>query len=156
MPHERAIRVALTFGAALPLLWLVVATTDIRQTASSASSPAVTILARPPGTGAPSADTPDGVNRLFEATLGFVREISRSFERGDYAGAVIRLLIIVEVLIAALGAVSCVTVRGKVNADLVYRIVDVMGALFILIALLLFGMMTASRGHAFLVRSPFS
>jgi len=89
-------------------------------------------------------DESAGAARIFESTLAFVREISRSLERGDFTGAVIRLLIIVEVLIASLGAVSTVTVRGKVKADLVYRIVDVMGALFILIALLLLGLTASS------------
>lgn len=139
MRTGRASRIALVFGAALPLLWLVAATTDTRQTASSIS-PGVSTLASVPSTAAAAADESAAVVRLFESTLGFVREISRSFERGDYTGAVVRLLIIVEVLIAALGAVSGLTVRGKVNADLVYRIVDVMGALFIIIALLLLGM----------------
>jgi hypothetical protein len=85
---------------------------------------------------APDEEQP-GVVRIFEATLDFVREISRSFERRDHAGVVVRLLVIVEVLIGALGVVSCVTIWGRGKADLVYRIVDVMGALFLVIALLL-------------------
>jgi hypothetical protein len=144
MGRERALRVALTFGAALPLLWLA-ATTVTRQTASPTSPPVSTVVSAPDISVAPT-DESGGAVRLFEATLGVVREISRSFERGDYTGAVVRLLIIVEVLIAGLGAVSCVTVRGKVNADLVFRIVDVMGALFIVIALLLFGMIVSRKG----------
>ena len=144
MGRERALRVALTFGAALPLLWLVAVTTVTRQ-AAPPTSPPVRALASAPEPGMPTADEHGGAVRLFESTLGVVREISRSFERGDYTGAVVRLLIIVELLIGALGAVSCVTVRGKVNADLVCRIVDVMGALFIVIALLLFGMIVARR-----------
>jgi hypothetical protein len=134
MRPERAIRVALTFGAALFLLCLGVATTGTRQ---AAPSTAVSTVSNAEGATVPRPDGTDGVARLFESTLAFVQEISRSLARGGYTGAVIRLLIIVEVLIAALGAVSCVTVGGKVKADLVYRIVDVMGALFIIIALLL-------------------
>lgn len=133
MRPERARNIALAFGAALLLLWSAAATTVIRHPA-----PATTLR------GVPSTDAVAGVldenagaARILESALAFVREITRSLERGDYTGAVIRLLIIVEVLIAALGVVSTITVRGKVKADLVYRIVDVMGALFILIALLL-------------------
>jgi len=137
MPRERAIRVALMFGAALPLLWLVATTTDIRR---SAPPGAVHIMARADDGTAPSLDESRRLVGLLESTLAFVREISRSLERGDYIGAVIRLLIIVEVLIATFGAVSTVTVRGKVKADLVCRIVNVMGALFLMIALLLLGM----------------
>ena len=134
MLPERVRIVALAFGAALLLLWSAAATTVLRHTAPPAALRSVTLTdAATPVSLDESADAA----RIFASALAFVREISRSLERGDYAGAVIRLLIIVEVLIAALGAVSTVTVRGKVKADLVYRIVDVMGALFILIALLL-------------------
>lgn len=137
MRRERAIRIALTFGTALFLLCVGVATTGTRQAVPPTAIGTVPSAER---AAVPPPDGTDGVARLFESTLAFVREISRSLERGGYTGAVIRLLIIVEVLIAALGAVSCVTVGGKVKADLVYRIVDVMGALFIIIALLLVGM----------------
>lgn len=134
MHHQRAIRVALPFAAALPLLWLAALTTEPR---GAAPAPMVSTLASAPD----RAEAPDarqaGVVRVFEATLDFVREISRSFERRNYAGAVVRLLVIVEVLIGALGVVSCMTVWGKGKAALVYRIVDVMGALFLVIALLL-------------------
>ena len=140
MRPERARNIALAFGAALLLLWSAAATTVIRHPAPPAtlrSVPSVDAVAVP-------RDENAGAARIFESALAFVREISRSLERGDYTGAVIRLLIIVEVLIAALGAVSTVTVHGKVKADLVYRIVDVMGALFILIALLLLGLTAGS------------
>jgi len=86
-----------------------------------------------------------GVVQIFEATLDFVREISRSFRRHDQAGAVVRLLVVVEVLIGTLGVVSCVTVWGQGKADLVYRIVDVMGALFLVIAMLLAASMLVWR-----------
>ena len=134
MHHHHAIRVALPFAAALPLLWLAALTTEPR---SAALAPTVSTLAIAPDAPAASDDRQAGVVRIFESTLDFVREISRSFERRDYAGAVVRLLVIVEVLIGALGVVSCLTVWGKRKAALVYRIVDVMGALFLVIALLL-------------------
>ena len=140
MLPERA-RLAAAFGAALLLLWSAAATTVIRHPASPA--PLHTVTA-PDAEATASFDDTAGAARIFASALAFVREISRSLERGDYTGAVIRLLIIVEVLIAALGAVSTVTVGGKVKADLVYRIVDVMGALFILIALLLGGLTAMS------------
>ena len=145
MLPERARNIALAFGAALLLLWSAAATTVIRHTAPPATLRSVTST----DAVAVPLDESAGAARIFESALAFVREISRSLERGDFTGAVIRLLIIVEVLIAALGAVSTVTVGGKVKADLVYRIVDVMGALFILIALLLLGLTTGS-----LVRPP--
>jgi hypothetical protein len=138
MHRERAIRVALTCGAAL-LLWLSAATMDTRQPAPSpAVGPAAS--AEPAATPAPASDVITGVAQIFESALAFLREISRGLERGGYTGAVIRLLIVVEVLIAAVGVVSSVTVGGQIKADLVYRIVDVMGALFIIIVLLLLGM----------------
>jgi hypothetical protein len=136
MLPERARGIALALGAALLLLWSAAATTVIRHTAPPAALRSVT---SPDAAVSDPLDESAAAARIFESALAFVREISRSLERGDYTGAVIRLLIIVEVLIAALGAVSTVTVHGKVKADLVYRIVDVMGALFILIALLLLG-----------------
>ena len=134
MHHRRAIRVALPFAAALPLLWLAALTTEPR---GAAPAPMVNALASAEEAAAAPDEEPPGVVRIFEATLDFVREISRSFERRDHAGVVVRLLVIVEVLIGALGIVSCVTVWGRGKADLVYRIVDVMGALFLVIALLL-------------------
>ena len=138
MRRERAIRIALTFAAALLLLSLGVATTDTAETAPPA---AVGSVANVELAAVSAPDEGGGVvARLFESVPGFVRQISRSLERGDDVGAIIRLLIIVEVLIASLGAVSSVTAGGKVKAELIYRIVDVMGALFIIIALLLLGM----------------
>ena len=140
MLPERARNIALAFGAALLLLWSAAATTVIRHTAPPAT---LRTVPSPDAVASVPLDESAGAARIFESALVFVREISRSLERGDFTGAVIRLLIIVEVLIAALGAVSTVTVGGKVKADLVYRIVDVMGALFILIALLLLGLTAA-------------
>jgi hypothetical protein len=140
MRPEHARNIALAFGAALLLLWSAAATTVIRHTAPPATLRSVTST----DAAAVPFDENAGATHIVESVLAFVREITRSLERGDYTGAVIRLLIIVEVLIAALGAVSTVTVRGKVKADLVYRIVDVMGALFILIALLLLGLTAGS------------
>jgi hypothetical protein len=140
MLRERARHIAWAFGAALLLLWSAAATTVIRHPAPPGTLRSVTstdAVALP-------LDGTEGASGMVTSVLDFVREITRSLERGDYTGAVIRLLIIVEVLIAALGAVSSITVRGKVKADLVYRIVDVMGALFILIALLLLGLTAAS------------
>jgi hypothetical protein len=137
MRRERAIRVALTFGAALLLLWLSAGTMDTRQ---PAPSPAVDTAATAEPAAAPPSDAATGVAQIFESTLAFLREISRGLDRGGRTAAVIRLLIVVEVLIAALGVVSSVTVGGKVKADLVYRIVDVMGALFIIMVLLLLGL----------------
>lgn len=136
MRRKRAIRVALTFAAAVLFLWSV-AITDTRQRAPTPSAAVNTVA------NAQMADAPPdggGIVRLFESTLAFVQGITRSFERRDDSGVVVRLLIIVEVLIGALGFASCVTVWGKGKADLVYRIVDVMGALFLVIALLIFGM----------------
>jgi hypothetical protein len=130
----------LAFGAALLLLWSAAATTVIRHPAPPATLRTVTSMDATDAAPAQNA----GAARIFESALAFVREITRSLERGDDTGAVIRLLIIVEVLIAALGAVSTITLRGKVKADLVYRIVDVMGALFILIALLLLALTAGS------------
>jgi len=137
MRRERAIRVALTFGAALLLLWWSAVTMDTRQ---PAPSPAIDTAASAEPAATPAPDATAGVARIFESTLAFLREISRGLDRGSRTAAVIRLLIVVEVLIAALGVVSSVTVGGKVKADLVYRIVDVMGALFIIIVLLLLGL----------------
>jgi hypothetical protein len=142
MLPERVRIVAVAFGAALLLLWSAAATTVLRHAAPPAASRSVISTG---ATTSAALDDGDDAARIVESTLAFARAISRSLERGDYTGAVIRLLIIVEVLIAALGAVSTVTVRGKVKADLVYRIVDVMGALFILIALLLLGLTATSR-----------
>jgi hypothetical protein len=139
MRPERARNIALAFGAALLLLWSAAATTVIRHTAPPATLRSVTStdVAVP-------LDQRGAATDMVESVLAFVRAITHSLERGDYTGAVIRLLIIVEVLIAGLGAVSTITVRGKVKADLVYRIVDVMGALFILIALLLLALTAGS------------
>jgi hypothetical protein len=119
-------------AAAQPVVW-VVATATYSRHAAPPSAAVVSAVA----SGQDDATRDEGVVRLFKLALDFVWEISHSFERGDYTGAVIRLLIIVEVLIAVLGVVSCVTVWGKGKADLVYRIVDLMGALFLVIALLL-------------------
>ena len=140
MRFERARSIAWAFGAALLLLWSAAATTVVRHTA-----PATTLRSVSTETATVPLDPDDAAIEVVDSVLAFVREITRSLERGDYTGAVIRLLIIVEVLIAAFGAVSTVTVRGKVKADLVYRIVDVMGALFILIALLLLALTAGSR-----------
>ena len=85
MHHHHAIRVALPFAAALPLLWLAALTTEPR---SAALAPTVSTLAIAPDAPAASDDRQAGVVRIFESTLDFVREISRSFERRDYAGAV--------------------------------------------------------------------
>jgi hypothetical protein len=137
MHRKRAIRVALTVGAALLLLCFSAATMDTRQ---PAPSPAVGTAAGGGSAAPPASDATTGVAQIFESTLAFLREISRGLDRGGRTAAVIRLLIVVEVLIAALGVVSSVTVAGKVKADLVYRIVDVMGALFIIIVLLLLGL----------------
>lgn len=134
MHHQRVFRLVLPIAAAAPLLWLAAGTTSPRHAPRTAvASRAAATTAPVEATGTERRD----VVQIFEATLDFVREISRSFERHDYAGAVVRLLVIVEVLIGALGVVSCVTVWGAGKADLVYRIVDVMGALFLVIALLL-------------------
>lgn len=103
---------------------------------SSAASSAASATAPALGA-APPAEQSESLVTLFQFTLDFIAAISDSFEAGDYSGAIIRLLIIVEVLIGALGVASCVTVWGKGKADLVYRIIDVMGALFLFIALLL-------------------
>jgi len=135
MRARRALSLAL-IAAVQPAVWMLAATLHSRR--SSIASPffatAVASAQEPPA--APAEDGASIV-RIFEFTLQFIGEISRSFERGDYTGTVIRLLIIVEVLIGALGVVSCVTVWGQGKADLVYRIVDVMGALFLFISLLL-------------------
>ena len=138
MRASRSIKLAL-LAAAQPVVWMVAASTHTRRV-GPASSVIAGVAAGAEDDATRSAASSDGVVRLFEFTLDFVGEISRSFERGDYSGAVIRLLIIVEVLIGALGIVSCITVWGKGKADLVYRIVDVMGALFLIIALLLVAM----------------
>ncbi len=138
MRSRRAIRVFMLV-AAQPVVWVLAAATHGRRLAP-ASSLVVGAAASGQDDATRAVTESDGVVRLFEFTLDFVGEISRSFERGDYSGAVIRLLIIVEVLIGALGVVSCITVWGKGKADLVYRIVDVMGALFLIIALLLVAM----------------
>ena len=85
----------------------------------------------------PLAGPTESVSEIFETAVEFVKESSRSLEKNGYAGVVIRLLIVIEVLIGALGFVSCITVWGKGKADLVLRIVDVMGGLFLFIALLI-------------------
>ena len=140
MRPERARNIALAFGAALLLLWSAAATTVIRHTAPPVTLRSVTST----DAAAVPVDQHGATTDMVDSVLAFVREITRSLERGDYTGAVIRLLIIVEVLITALGAVSTITVHGKVKADLVYRIVDVMGALFLLIALLLLALTAGS------------
>lgn len=129
--------VALT--AAQPIVWTVAASTHARKM-SEPSVLSATALSNLQGDATQAPESGDSLFRIFEFVLSFVGEISQSFERGDYTGAVIRLLIIVEVLIGALGFAACVTVWGKGKADLVYRIVDVMGALFLIIALLLVAM----------------
>jgi hypothetical protein len=131
MRSSRVIRLWM-LAAAQPVAWVVAAVTYSRH---AAPQPASLVSAVTSAQDDPTRN--EGVVRLFKFTLDFVGEISHSFERGDYTGAVIRLLIIVEVLIAVLGVVSCVTIWGKGKADLVYRIVDLMGALFLVIALLL-------------------
>ena len=140
MHHQRAIRIALKFGAGLLLLCLSAATMDTDTRQPAAPSTAIRTAASADPAAAPASDASSAVAEIFESTLDFLREVSRSLEHGGYSGAIIRLLIVVEVLIATLGVVSTVTVGGKVTADLVYRIVDVMGALFIILALLLLGM----------------
>ena len=90
-----------------------------------------------PRDGSPPAGPTGTVSKIFETAVEFVNESSRSLEKNGYVSVVIRLLIIVEVLIAAIGFASCITVWGRGTADLVFRIVDVMGGLFLFIALLL-------------------
>lgn len=135
MRSRRTLGLALIV-AAQPALWTLAAIVHGRRlpVVSPFLAAAVASGEAPPP--AP-AEERESILRLFEFTLEFIGEISRSFESGDYTGTVIRLLIIVEVLIGALGIVSCVTVWGNGKADLVYRIVDVMGALFLFITLLL-------------------
>lgn len=135
MRSRRALSLAL-IAAAQPAVWILAASEHSRQL-SIASPLLATAIAGAQDPAAAPAEEGESIVRIFEFTLEFIEEISRSLESGDYAGTVIRLLIIVEVLIGALGIVSCVTVWGQGKADLVYRIVDVMGALFLFITLLL-------------------
>ena len=138
MPRPPAVRIALTFAAAVPLLWMMAAVVDRRG--PPPPSQTVQLVSPAPEVAPQHGDARTAVVRLFEATLEFVQEIARSFERRDYPGAIVRLLIIVEVLLGGIGIVSCMSVWDADRAKLVYRIVDVMGALFLVIALLLFGM----------------
>ena len=122
-----------------PLLWAVAASTHPEPTVPTFS---VAPVGASPGWNedmSPQAER-ENVFSIYEFALDFIAEISRGFQTGDYTGAVIRLLIIVEVLIGALGFAACATVWGKGKADLVYRIVDVMGALFLIIAFSLLAM----------------
>jgi hypothetical protein len=134
MPRTRARRVALTFAAAVTLLWMS-ALVDRRGPPAQA---AIVQLAPSSTDAPPGTDVRPAVVRVFEATLDFVQEVARSFDRRDYMGAVVRLLVIVEVLLGGIGVVICMSVWDAHRARLVYRIVDVMGALFLVIALLLF------------------
>lgn len=145
MRSRRALSLAL-IAAAQPAVWILAVTEHSGE--SSIASPLMAAAVVAPAHDPAPAPTDEGqsILRIFESTLEFIREVSKSFESGDYAGTVIRLLIIVEVLIGALGIVSCVTVWGQGKADLVYRIVDVMGALFLFITLLLLATL-AIRGQ---------
>jgi hypothetical protein len=139
MRARRALSLAF-IAAAQPAVWMLAATLHSRRSPIAMPLFATAVASAPDPLPAPlehAEAESEGIVKLFEFTLRFIGEISRSFESGDYTGTVIRLLIIVEVLIGALGVVSCVTVWGQGKADLVYRIVDVMGALFLFISLLL-------------------
>lgn len=78
-----------------------------------------------------------GVTAIFQIAVTFVAAIMRGVEDGETTTALIRLLVIVEVLIAALGVVCCATVWGRGKAALVFRIIDVMGSLFLIIAMMI-------------------
>jgi len=135
MRGRRALSLLLLAGAQ-PALWIFATTVHSRRMPDVADFVA-TAVAGAEESGPAPAEHGDGIARIFEFTLEFIGEIARSLETGDATGTIIRLLIIVEVLIGALGIVSCVTVWGQGKVDLVYRIIDVMGALFLVITLLL-------------------
>ena len=137
MRCSRGMRIAFGCAAALSVLVTLVATWT---SPPLVPSHAVAVAARDE----PRAP-PAGLVQLFTSVLDVVREVSRSFQRRDDTSATARLLVIVEVLIGALGIASCLTVRGRDKADLVYRIIDVMGALFLAVALLLFGLTMLGR-----------
>jgi hypothetical protein len=83
-------------------------------------------------------ESPDGgVVDIFQIAVEFVTAATRRLEEGGAQGVIIRLLVIVEVLIAALGVICCITVWGRGKADLVLKIIDVMGSLFLVITLLI-------------------
>ncbi len=84
-----------------------------------------------------AAESAGGVVDVFEIAVAFVTAATRRLEEGGAPGVIIRLLVIVEVLIAALGVICCMTVWGRGKADLVLKIIDVMGSLFLVIALLI-------------------
>lgn len=135
MRCRRAMRIAFGCAAALSVLLALAATRTTRPIPVPAHAPLEVVRDAPPA----------GLVQLLASVLDVVREVSRSFQRRDDTGATVRLLVIVEVLIGALGIASCVTVRSRDKADLVYRIIDVMGALFLAVALLLFGMTMLGR-----------
>jgi hypothetical protein len=84
------------------------------------------------------SESPDGgVVDIFQIAVEFVTAATRRLEEGGAQGVIIRLLVIVEVLIAALGVICCITVWGRGKADLVLKIIDVMGSLFLVITLLI-------------------
>jgi hypothetical protein len=85
-------------------------------------------------------DPGSGIVEIFQIAVAFVAAVTRSAGDGEATAALIRLLVIVEVLIAALGFVCCVTVWGRGKAALVFRIVDVMGSLFLIIAMMIAGL----------------
>ena len=87
--------------------------------------------------GPPRPDPGRGIVEIFQIAVTFVAAVTRSVEDSEATAALIRLLVIVEVLIAALGIVCCVTVWGRGKAALVFRIIDVMGSLFLIIAMMI-------------------
>jgi hypothetical protein len=128
---------------------LAVATTthDTRQPTAGAPAPAVQSqterewprpeLRDPDPAPRHLPESTGGVVDVFEIAMAFVTAATRRLEEGGAQGVIIRLLVIVEVLIAALGVICCVTVWGRGKADLVLKIIDVMGSLFLVITLLI-------------------
>jgi hypothetical protein len=114
-----------------------VAHADVSEAPESMfSGPAVSVADAEGNDGDEDAAT-DSITRMFDTLVEFVTESSRHLETDSSTGIIVRLLIIVEVLIGALGFASCVTVWGRGKANLMFRIVEVMGALFLVIALLI-------------------
>jgi hypothetical protein len=128
-----------------PVLWIFATTAHSRRLRVVADL--IAGASANAGESAPASPDPgdpeDSIARIFGVTLRFIGDIARSLERDDPTGALIRLLIIVEVLIGAVGIVSCITVWGQGKIQLVYRIIDVMGALFLVITLMLLATLIA-------------
>ena len=74
---------------------------------------------------------------LFREVLAFVGEIATSIRQGDLSGAIVRLLIIVEVLLTFLAFVGLFRCNASERGDLIWKFGLLMVAAFLLVVVLL-------------------